>query len=497
MARSGHSVNVVPRRGSPGELAPVDVSTWGATLVSRSVADAGVLPDPELFFGFEDFDFFCRAREAGFAVLVDVPCARKVAHRQTLASRDTALRDHRPIDSDEPWRAYYFARNFFALARRHGRRSWYAWHLLYSARRLQLATSGAERRAILEGLGDGVRGRLGINTRYLRRVGERPVPPVRPPGPTPPGPTRPATTPEGPRRSPQPTGPWPGRGAGRTVGRGHGPVTQRAAGTRPVPGGHRHADGATRRRDRGGQRQRSSRARRRPGGGPGAGAGSGRALRAQSRARRGLGHRLRGVSEELLRLRLGVRRRHRGRPRLPGGPPGRGEHGPQAGVLLPSFDPTRRDRGGVGIVVRVRRLGPHRRAGRRADGRALLVGRGQRVLPLAHPPSRLPAQDRGRRRGATRCRAPDATGAAVEVLLRGPEHAVPPPARHAPGGVVPAQHHQVGGRILLRERGRRLRCLSTVARGLADGARGRLGIRFPIEPMQEQPGSGVSPAGVR
>ncbi|MDR3648121.1 MAG: glycosyltransferase [Acidimicrobiales bacterium] len=179
-ARSGHTVNVVPRRGLPGDLAPVEVTTWGATLVSRAVVDRGVLPDPELFFGFEDFDFYCRVRSAGFSVLVDVPCARQVAHRQTLAGRNAALRDHRPVDADEPWRAYYLARNYFALARRHGRPSWYAWHLLYSARRLQLAPGAAERVAIVRGLMDGARGRLGIEPRYVREVGERALAPAGP-----------------------------------------------------------------------------------------------------------------------------------------------------------------------------------------------------------------------------------------------------------------------------------------------------------------------------
>ncbi len=173
VARSGHTNNVVPRRGLPGELAPVDVSTWGATLVSRAVIDAGVLPDPELFFGFEDFDFFCQIREAGFSVLVDVLCARHIAHRQTSVARDESLRGHRPIDSEEPWRAYYFARNFFALARRQGHRSWLAFHLLYSLRRLQLAHSTTERVAIVRGLFDGARAVLGVNPRYRRTVGER------------------------------------------------------------------------------------------------------------------------------------------------------------------------------------------------------------------------------------------------------------------------------------------------------------------------------------
>jgi GT2 family glycosyltransferase len=178
--RSGHTVNVVPRRGLPGDLADVEVSTWGATLVSRAVVEAGVLPDPQLFFGFEDFDFYCRLRAAGFSVLVDVPCARQVAHRQTLVARDAALRDHRPIDADEPWRAYYLARNFFTLARRHGRRSWYAWHVLYSIRRLQLAPSRAERLATVRGLMDGIRGRLGVEPRYRREIGEKAVAPVGP-----------------------------------------------------------------------------------------------------------------------------------------------------------------------------------------------------------------------------------------------------------------------------------------------------------------------------
>ncbi len=173
VARSGHARVVVPRRGRPGELAPVDVSTWGATLLHRAVVESGVFPDDEMFFGFEDFDFFCRVRAAGFSVLVDVVSARHVAHLQTSAARDASLRRHRPIDAEEPWRAYYFARNFFALARRHGRGRWLAWHLLYSVRRLQLASSRAERLAVVHGLVDGARGRLGVHPRHLRRTGER------------------------------------------------------------------------------------------------------------------------------------------------------------------------------------------------------------------------------------------------------------------------------------------------------------------------------------
>lgn len=170
--RPGHTVNYVPPADVPHGLDRVDVACWGATLVSRTVIDRGVLPDPEWFFGYEDFDFFCRVREAGLSILVDAPAARSIAPQQTLAGRDEALRERRPTDVDEPWRAYYVARNFCALARRHGRPQWLAWHLAYSVRRMQRAHSRAERLATLRGLWDGALGRLGANPRYGRRVGE-------------------------------------------------------------------------------------------------------------------------------------------------------------------------------------------------------------------------------------------------------------------------------------------------------------------------------------
>ncbi|HXW39553.1 MAG TPA: hypothetical protein VEJ44_07645 [Acidimicrobiales bacterium] len=172
VGRGAHTVNVVPAAGGGQELTPVDVACWGATVVSRDVVVAGVLPDPELFFGLEDFDFFCRVREAGFEVLLDDVAARSVGPQQTNAGRDSAIGHRRPTDAAESWRAYYHARNSFALARRHGRPSWMLWHVAYSARHLQKARSGAERTAILHGLWDGVRGRLGENPRYRREVGE-------------------------------------------------------------------------------------------------------------------------------------------------------------------------------------------------------------------------------------------------------------------------------------------------------------------------------------
>ena len=172
VGRGTHTANLVPAGDSPDGFTPVDVACWGATLVSRSVADAGVLPDPAWFFGLEDFDFFCRVRQAGFEVVVDDASARAVAGQQTGGGREEALRGRRPDDRAEAWRSYYHARNSLALIRRHGRPGWYGWQLAYTARQLQAAGGGTARSAIAHGLWDGLRGRMGENPRYARQVGE-------------------------------------------------------------------------------------------------------------------------------------------------------------------------------------------------------------------------------------------------------------------------------------------------------------------------------------
>lgn len=176
VGRGSHTVNVVPPVASAEELVPVDVACWGATLLGRLVFDAGIVPDPEWFFGLEDFDFFCRVREGGFDVLVDAESARAVADQQTSAGRTEVLGSQRPTDASESWRSYYHSRNSILLARRHGRPSWHVWHLAYAARHLQKASGRDERKAILKGLWDGALGRFGENPGYGRTEGELPEP---------------------------------------------------------------------------------------------------------------------------------------------------------------------------------------------------------------------------------------------------------------------------------------------------------------------------------
>lgn len=168
-SRTGLSHPVSP---PPGKLTPVDVAAWGASLISRAVLEAGVRPAAELFFGYEDFDFWLAVRDAGFRVVVDGDASDATKSQVTDEGRRRTFAGSRPDDSVEPWRAYYQARNFLELRRRHGSVTWTLVHVVKSVRRMQLVGTAAGRRAILHGLIDGVRGRVGRNDRYLRRIGE-------------------------------------------------------------------------------------------------------------------------------------------------------------------------------------------------------------------------------------------------------------------------------------------------------------------------------------
>lgn len=155
----------------------VELAAWGASLVSRTVIDQGLLPDASWFFGYEDWDFWLRVRAAGFRVLVDNSTAAATAARTTGEGREQAFLDARPLERLEPWRAYYQARNFFELRRRHGSRAWLRSHLRKSVARFVLARDRRARIAIVHGLLDGVRGVKGKVARYERSSGE-----LAPPG---------------------------------------------------------------------------------------------------------------------------------------------------------------------------------------------------------------------------------------------------------------------------------------------------------------------------
>lgn len=162
-----HAHRVAESRG----LEEIGMGQWGATLVSRRVLEAGVFPDDDMFWGYEDLDFCLSVRGAGFAILVDTESARAVHEAVTRPAR-TSWKGARPNRRQEPWTAYYAARNFFLLARRHGDWRWRAGHVAKSVRRYQLAASRDERRAIARGFIDGAIGRSGRHPAFSRDRGE-------------------------------------------------------------------------------------------------------------------------------------------------------------------------------------------------------------------------------------------------------------------------------------------------------------------------------------
>ncbi len=164
-------ISTVLKPDTKADFQSVDVAPWGASLVARRVFTSGTFPDDRWFFGYEDFDFWLAMRAAGHSILLDTVSARAVNRDAFGAGRDEAFGGARPDDAAEPWRAYYVARNFLELARRHGHIGWTAWHFAKSVRRWQLAPPQA-RKAIVAGLRDGMRHEMGRNDAYVRTVGE-------------------------------------------------------------------------------------------------------------------------------------------------------------------------------------------------------------------------------------------------------------------------------------------------------------------------------------
>ena len=142
--------------GRFAEVAKTDRLTGAAMLVSRRAVERTGVFDDELFFLYEDVDWSLRMREAGFLLYV-VPAAR-VWHRVAA----TQGSEHSPLS------IYYGTRNQLVVSRRHAplsrgaslRRAFVA-----SAVNLARLRHASHRllglRAFLQGLADGLTGRLG------------------------------------------------------------------------------------------------------------------------------------------------------------------------------------------------------------------------------------------------------------------------------------------------------------------------------------------------
>jgi GT2 family glycosyltransferase len=77
-------------------------------MVHRLVYEAGILPNPDLFFGFEDLDFGIRLRNAGFRILVDGCELKRLRHRFNKFGNEKSRGQQKSIK--HLWREYYSIR---------------------------------------------------------------------------------------------------------------------------------------------------------------------------------------------------------------------------------------------------------------------------------------------------------------------------------------------------------------------------------------------------
>jgi len=91
---------------------PVDYVAGGMSMmVSAEVVKAGILPNPDLFFGFEELDFCLKAGRRGFAILVhsEVFLALRQKHNRVHFDRPFYRKKNKPV------REYYSLRNLLMI----------------------------------------------------------------------------------------------------------------------------------------------------------------------------------------------------------------------------------------------------------------------------------------------------------------------------------------------------------------------------------------------
>jgi glycosyltransferase involved in cell wall biosynthesis len=86
-------------------------------IVSRAVVDQVGVPNPALFFGYDDFDYCLRIRRAGFRIAIDAELFRQYVGALQPEQRKSRPRGT-PRPRDEIWRQYYSTRNYIHFMRR-------------------------------------------------------------------------------------------------------------------------------------------------------------------------------------------------------------------------------------------------------------------------------------------------------------------------------------------------------------------------------------------
>jgi GT2 family glycosyltransferase len=102
-----------------GLIAVDSIAGGMVMMINAEVVRKGILPDEQLFFGFEELDFCFRTKQAGFEIVVNGEMAyryREDAGRLNIEDRKDLYRGWKFRKSKETlWREYYSIRNFCYL----------------------------------------------------------------------------------------------------------------------------------------------------------------------------------------------------------------------------------------------------------------------------------------------------------------------------------------------------------------------------------------------
>jgi GT2 family glycosyltransferase len=100
-------------------LTDVDVVAGGQTMiVSAEVVKRGILPDPDLFFGFEELDFCIAVKKAGFRIVVNNNLFWKLRMkwgRTGFIKKQYIKKSNRALSKE-----YYSTRNLLFIAKKNG-----------------------------------------------------------------------------------------------------------------------------------------------------------------------------------------------------------------------------------------------------------------------------------------------------------------------------------------------------------------------------------------
>lgn len=165
-ARHGHS--------APCRLADL---AWRGTLFNAEAIRRTGLPLPEYFMYADDVEFSIRLAEHGYEAF-DIPRS-KIMEQRIWDKLSQQILGRKVTCYAEDFRYYYALRNSIHAFRKHGRRRALMRTIAYALKMIIFFTlfHRSERwhrvRAIVHGVNDGIRSRLGKNRRFLPEVGEQ------------------------------------------------------------------------------------------------------------------------------------------------------------------------------------------------------------------------------------------------------------------------------------------------------------------------------------